>query len=102
MVNRYFFLSKFFQKFLFFVIFSTLSVFCGLQINILLYIRIRTVSVRKILYALSFFISFQNISRENVCSTFGHLVSQARARQSNAVVRLIKRFLNFCSPAFFI
>ena len=41
--------------------------------NILLYIRMRTVSVRKIPYALSFFISFQNISRENVCLTFGHL-----------------------------
>ena len=50
------------------------------------------------------FISFQNITRENVCLTFGHLVSlcrrqararqsrarQSRARQSNSVVRLIK------------
>ena len=68
----------------------------------LLYIRIRTVSVRKISYALSFSISFQNISRENVCLTFGHLVSQARARQSYAVVRLTKWFLTICSPAFFI
>ena len=60
----------------------------------LLYIRIRTVSVQKIPYALSFFISLQNITREKVCLTVGHLVSlcrrQARARQSNTVVRLIK------------
>ena len=32
-------------------------------VNILLYIRIRTVSVWKIPYALSFFIPFQNITR---------------------------------------
>ena len=29
LINRYFFLNKFFQKVLFFVIFSTLSGFCG-------------------------------------------------------------------------
>ena len=61
--------------------------------------------VRKIPYALSFFISFRNTTREDVCLTFGHLVllcgRQARARQSNAVARLIKWFLHFCLPAFF-
>ena len=70
---------------------------------------LKKVRVRKIPYALSFFISIHNITRENVCLTFGHMVSlcrrqvrarQFRARQSNAVVRLIKQFLNFCSPAF--
>ena len=66
---------------------------------ILLHIRMRTVSVRKIPYALSFFIPFQNITQENICLTFGQLVSlcgrQARARQSNAVVRLIKMTAGF-------
>ena len=70
-----------------------------LQVNILLYIRIGTVSVRKIPYVLSFFTPFQNITRENVCLTFGHLVSlyirQARARQYNAVVGQC-RFLIMC------
>ena len=70
-------------------------VFAGkILVNILLYIRIRTVSVRKIPYELSFFIPFQNITRENIYLTFGNLVSlcrrQGRAKQSNAVVRLIK------------
>ena len=70
-------------------------VFAGkILVNILLYIRIRTVGVCKIPYALSFFIPFQNITRENIRITFRHLVSlckrQGRARQSNAVVRLRK------------
>ena len=49
---------------------------------------------------LSFLTPFQNITRENVCLTFGHLVllcirQQARARQSNAVVGQC-RFLIMC------
>ena len=68
-------------------------------VNILLYIRIRMVSVRKIRFALSFFIPFQNITRENICLTFGHLVllcrREGRAKQSNAVVRLIKMTAGF-------
>ena len=75
-------------------------VFVGkILVNVLLYICIRTVSVRKSPYALSFFIPFQNISPENICLTFGHLVSlcrrQARARQSSAVVRQTKMTAGF-------
>ena len=50
-------------------------------------------SARIIVVIDTFFISIRNISRENVGLTFGHLVSQARTRQSNAVVRLMKWFL---------
>ena len=68
-------------------------------VNILLYICIRTVGMRKIPYALSFFIPFQNITRENIRLVFDHLVSlcrkQGKARQSNAVVRLIKMTAGF-------
>ena len=60
---------------------------------------IRTVGVRKIPYALSFLIPFQNKTRENICLTLGRLVSlcrsQARAWQSTAVVRLIKMTAGF-------
>ena len=66
--------------------------------------RLRTplitiVIVRKISYALSFLIPFQNKTRENVSLTLGLLVSlcrkQARAWQSNAVVRLMKMTAGF-------
>ena len=70
-------------------------VFAGkILVHILLNFRIRTVSERKIPYALSFFIPFQNKAPENISLTFDHLVSlcrkQGRARPSNAVVRLKK------------
>ena len=73
-IDRYlFFLKKFFQKF-FYVIFSTLTVFVVFPAaGKCFYIRTRAVSLRKIPYALSFFIPFQNITLENVCVTFGHL-----------------------------
>ena len=100
LINRYFFFLTsslksyyfllFLVPYLFFAVFAGKYFFC---------IRVNTVSERKLSYTLSFFVSFQNITRENVYLTFGHLVSlcrrqararQFRARQSNAVVRLIK------------
>ena len=78
-----------------------------MQVNILLYIRIRTVSVRKIPLkspsststasnALSFLNPFQNITRENVS-----LLLACYLNQIQIPVLTFQCILNFCSPALF-